>query len=302
MKTFFCLILSLLIVSAMAQTQIPEGGFNNWTPNSTNVYYEPSGDWWTTLNSLATLGGPVTVYQTTDAHTGEYAAQLGTMQWGDLLISGLLVSGNFTLTEPYILNGQPFTDTPSKFKGWFKYTPVNGDSAGVGALLTRYNAETSHQDTLATAILAIEENVQTYTQFEIDFDYLIPGLTPDTIIIVFTSSGDGGNFQGEIGSTLTIDDISLEYPTGLQESLLPELKVSVFPSPVAEQVTFKFKTTQPEKLLCDVYAFDGRLIRSFSPDGMEHQMDVSTWSQGKYILQVYKGSSLVSSAKFIVAH
>ena len=302
MKTLLCLILSLLIVSGTAQTQIPEGGFNNWTPNSTNIYYEPSGGWWTTLNSLATLGGPVTVYQTTDAYTGDYAAQLETINWGDLLISGLLVSGNFILTEPYIQNGQPFTDKPSKFKGWFKYTPVNGDSAGIGALLTRYNAEAGHQDTVATAITAIEENVQTYTQFEIDFDYLIPGLDPDTIIIVFTSSGDAANFQGEIGSTLTIDDISLEYPAGLLERLLPELTVRVFPSPAAERVTFKFETTQPEKLLCDIYGLDGRWIRSFSPGGMEHQMDVSTWSEGKYILQVYKGSSLVSSAKFIVIH
>lgn len=302
MKIFFYLILSMLFGSVVAQTQIPEGGFNNWTPNSTNVFYEPSGGWWTTLNSLATLGGPVTTYQTTDAHSGDYAAQMETIQWGELLIAGLLVSGKFALTEPYIRNGQPFDESPSKFKGWFKYTPVNGDSAGVGALLTRYNIETGSQDTIAKAITAIEENVQTYTQFELDFDYLIPGLSPDTIIIVLTSSGDGGNFQGQIGSTLIVDDLTLEYPAGLHESLLPELQVSVFPSPVAEQVTFKFETSHPEKLRCDVYAFDGRLIRSFTPVAKEHKMNVSAWSQGKYILQVYEGSSLVSSAKFIVAH
>jgi len=302
MKALNTLILILLIGSAMAQTQIPEGGFNNWTPNSTNVYFEPAGDWWTTLNPLATLGGPVTVYATTDAHSGEYAAQLETILWGDLLISGLLVSGNFILTEPYIENGKPFTDTPSKFKGWYKYTPVNGDSAGVAAILTKYNVSAGQQDTVATAITAITEGVQAYTQFEIDFDYLIPDVDPDTIIIVFTSSGDGGNFQGQVGSTLTIDDISLEYPSGLLESLLPEFSVKVFPTPAAEQVSFNFDTSQAKKLLCDVYALDGRLIQSFSPDGKEHRIDVSTWPQGRYILQVYKGNSFVSSAKFIVAH
>ncbi|MDZ7741083.1 MAG: hypothetical protein U5Q03_04860 [Bacteroidota bacterium] len=81
MRTLNILILSLLMGSAMAQTEIPEGGFNNWVPNATNIYYEPAGDWWTTLNSLAILGGPITVYPTTDAHSGEYAAQLETILW-----------------------------------------------------------------------------------------------------------------------------------------------------------------------------------------------------------------------------
>lgn len=302
MKTLNILIFSLLIGSAMAQTQIPEGGFENWIPNSTNIYYEPGGDFWTTLNPLATLGGPVTVSQTTDAHSGEYAAKLETKLWGTLLISGLLVSGNFILTEPYIQNGKPFTDTPSKFKGWYKYTPVNSDSAGVAAILTRYNTEAGQQDTVARAISALTESVQTYTQFEFDFDYLLTGINPDTIILVFTSSGNAGNFQGEEGSTLILDDISLEYPSGLLESLQPEFTVKAFPSPADEQVSFQFNTAQPEKLLCYVYSLEGRLIKSFTPKGKEYQMNVSTWPQSKYILQVFKGNSLVSSSKFIVAH
>lgn len=302
MKTLNILIFSLLIVSAMAQTQITEGGFNNWTSNPTNIYYEPAGDWWTTLNSLAILGGPVTVFQTTDAYSGEYAAQLETKLWGDFLISGLLASGNFIMTEPYIQNGRPFTETPLKFKGWYKYSPVNGDSAGVGAILTRYNTVTGQKDTLATAVRAITNNTETYTQFEIDFDYIIPGINPDTIIIVFTSSGDAGNFNGEVGSTLIIDDILLEYTSGLNEPLLQEFTINAFPSPVADQLSLEFNTNHPEQLLCNIYAIDGRLIQSFSPLEKKHQMDVSAWQQGKYIIQAYMDNSLVSSTKFVVAH
>jgi hypothetical protein len=302
MKTFIGLLLFLVMGSAMAQTQIPEGGFNNWTPNSTNVYFEPTGGWWTSLNSLATLGGPVTLSQTTDAHSGEFAALMETKLWGDLLLAGLLVSGNFILEEPFIQNGQPFTDSPSKFKGWYKYTPVSGDSAGVAAILTRYNTGAGQQDTIAIARRAIEENVQTYTEFEIAFDYLITGVEPDTLIIVFTSSGDGGNFNGEVGSTFIVDDISLEYTTGLLESLLPEIDVKAYPTPAADHVTFTFDTPRPEKLLCEVYTLDGRFIQSFSPNNKEHLMDVSSLPRGKYILQVFEDNSLVSSAKFIVAH
>jgi len=302
MKTLNILILSLLIGSAMAQTQIPEGGFNNWTPNSTNIYYEPAGDWWTTLNSLASLGGPVTVSRTTDAHSGEYAAKLETKLWGDFLISGLLASGNFVMTEPYIQNGRPYTETPSSFKGWYKYSPVNGDSAGVGAILTRYNTDTGQKDTIATAVRAITENAETYTQFEIDFDYLIPSVNPDTIIIVFTSSGDGGNFMGQVGSTFIIDDILLEYPSGIKESLSQEFTINAYPSPANNQLSLEFNTNHPEKLLCSIYAIDGRFMQSFSLSDKKHKLDVSTWQQGKYIVQAYMDNSLVSSAKFIVVH
>ena len=206
------------------------------------------------------------------------------------------------MTEPYIKNGKPFTDKPSKFKGWYKYISVNGDSAGVAAILTKYNTDKGQQDTVATAITAITENASSYTEFEIDFDYSITGINPDSIVIVFTSSGDGGNFQGEVGSTLTIDDISLEYPFGVQEYLMPEFTVDAFPSPATDRISFKFNTTQADKLLCYVYSLNGQLIGSFSPEGMEHQLDVSTWSPGKYILQVYRGTKLTSSAKFVLLH
>lgn len=302
MKKLYILILSFMAASAMGQTQIPGAGFNNWTPNSTNTYYEPAGDWWTTLNTLVSLGAPVTVSPTTDAHSGEYAAKLETKLWGSFLISGLLASGNFVMVEPYIQNGRPYTETPSKFTGWYKYSPVNGDSAGIGAILTKYNTGTGQKDTLATAIKAITNEAQAYTQFEIDFDYKMTGMDPDTIIIVFTSSGDGANFLGEVGSTLIIDDILLEYPSGLQESLSPEFTIHAFPSPAAEQLSLEFNNDHPEKLMCYIYSIDGRFMQSFSPSGKTHQLDVSSWQRGKYIVQAYEHNSLVSSAKFIVAH
>lgn len=296
-----CILTSLIItVSAFTQTQIPEGGFDNWTPSASNSYYEPSGGWWTTLNSLELLGAPVTVTRSTDVHSGDYAAQLETKEWGTLLLSGLLAAGNFVTTAPFIEQGRPFTDKPSKLKGWYKYSPVNGDSAGVVAILTKFNTGTNQQDTIAEAIGALKDNVTAYTQFEFDFDYSITGTDPDTIILVFVSSGDGGNFNGQVGSTLLIDDLTLEYSSGLQESIAPEFTVDVFPSPATEEVSLEFNTNSPEKLQCHIYSMDGSFVTSFSLSGHTHQLDVSTWKQGKYIVQAWTGNNLASSSKFMV--
>ncbi len=197
MKYFYILIITLLSLSVSAQTQIPESGFNNWVYDETNGYYEPAGNWWATLNFLASLGGPITVSPTQDAHSGEFAAKLESMLYGNLLITGLLAAGEYSVDENQLKNGRPFTDTPSKVQGWYKYLPVNNDSAGVGVILTKYNFQTNQQDTIASAVRAITTAANVYTQFEINFEYFISDLNPDTIIVVFTSSGDGGNFQGQ---------------------------------------------------------------------------------------------------------
>jgi hypothetical protein len=300
MKTLFTLVALFITFSIVAQTQIPEGGFDNWTPSPSNTYYEPSGGWWTTLNSLELLGGPVTVSPSTDMHSGTHAAKLETLEWGTLLLSGLLAAGEFITTAPFIEQGRPFTDLPSKIKGWYKYTPVNGDSAGVVAILTRFNTGTNSQDTIAEAIGAIKNAATTYTQFEFDFDYSITGTDPDTIILVFVSSGDGGNFNGQVGSTLLLDDISLEYPSGIEESIAPEFTVDVFPSPASDEVSLLFNTDNPEKLQCRIYTMDGSFITSFSLSDKKHQLNISTWKQGKYIVQAWIGNNLASSSKFMV--
>jgi hypothetical protein len=302
MKNLWTIIFSFVIGSAIAQAQIPEGGFNNWTPFLLNTYSEPAGGWWTTLNTLSTLGGPVTVSPSTDVHSGAYAAKLETKQWGTLLLSGLLVSGKFINAAPFIKQGQPFTDKPSRFKGWYKYAPVSGDSAAIVAILTKFNTITGKPDTIARTINTIKNNISVYTQFDFKFDYSIPNVNPDTIKIVFVSSADGANMKGQNGSTLLLDDISLEYTTGLQEILMPDFKIDAYPSPASDQVLLKFNTSITEQLFCQIYSIDGRLMLSFTPSGNDHRLDVSAWPQSTYLVQAWIRGNLVSSSKFLVVH
>ena len=302
MKNLLILFFSCIVGSAFAQAQIPEGGFNNWTPFSLNSYSEPTGGWWTTLNTLSTLGGPVTVSPSTDVHSGAYAAKLETKQWGTLLLSGLLVSGKFINAAPFIKQGQPFTDKPSRFKGWYKFAPVSGDSAAIVAILTKFNTTSGKADTVASTVNVIKNTTSAYTQFDFKLDYRIANMNPDTIKIVFVSSADGANMKGQNGSTLLIDDISLEYATGLQEILMPDFNIEAYPSPASDQVLLKFNTSNSEQLFCQVYSIDGHLMLSFIPSGNEHRFDVTEWPQGTYLVQARTRDALVSSSKFQVVH
>jgi hypothetical protein len=223
-----------------------------------------------------------------------------TKQWGSFLLSGLLVSGNFIMTAPFIKQGKPFTDLPAKFKGWYKYTPANGDSAGIVALLTKFNTVSGKRDTIGIAVVVVTANVSVYTQFDLDFDYSITGQNPDSIIVVFASSADGANFNGQVGSTLFIDDVVLEYSTGLQESLTPESAIEVFPSPASDKLCLNFGNAIPGELICNIYSMDGRCMQTFSPSENNYEILVSTWPQGNYIVQAWLNGSLVSSSKFAI--
>lgn len=171
-------------------------------------YEEPAGGYWTSLNSLAKLNGPITVMRTNDAQNGNYAALLETKEWGTLKIPGLLVIGTFLPQEPFVFEGKPYTQSPNSFSGYYKYLPNNQDTAIVYAKLSKFNPLKGHQDTIAETSLIITESIPQYTMFNLDFDYKLD-LSPDTITIIFVSSIDGANFNGQVGSKLYIDNLKL---------------------------------------------------------------------------------------------
>ena len=192
-------------------------GMEYWKKTIQNniTYEEPSG-WWTTLNSLAKLSGPLTVSKSLDNHTGKYAVKLESRIWGSdtntqgLLIPGLLALGSFVNADPFIIQGKPFNSMPRKLTGYFKFTSVENDSAIVYSQLTRYNNSKGHLDTVAEAKYVFKNNIDSYQLIEINFDYY-SNLVPDTLRLLFVSSGGGEKFEGKPGNTLFIDDIHFIY-------------------------------------------------------------------------------------------
>lgn len=194
-------------------TNLPDGNFEQWALSAQSTFEEPASGWWTTLNVLKNLGGPETVFKVSDKNTGAYAAKLVTGMWNDLLIPGLLISGTFDFNAPnMVIQGKPFTEKALKLKGYYKYTSVNGDSAAIYANLTLYNTQSLMRDTVAEVRFPVLNTVTAYTYFEMDFNYLLTGINPDSLTLVFSSSADGANFNGQAGSTLFVDDISLVLP------------------------------------------------------------------------------------------
>ncbi len=265
-----------------SQGQIPGGEFESWTTPPFASYEEPNGGWWTTLNTLKSIGGPETVEKTNDAHGGNFAAVLTTKQWGTLTIPGLLVSGEFDIQNPsFLVQGQPFTDSPQAFQGWFKYSPVGGDSAGLAALLTRWNSNLQKRDTLAQAAWVVTSAYPSWTAFDLPFAYFQTGISPDSILVAMVSSGDGQNFNGQVGSTLWIDDVRLEYAT-----VRPEIESSPKISAVFRSAHISLDL--PENLgkcALRVYDMQGQILSEAQVSGGQRNVDFNA-PNGIYVVEI----------------
>ncbi len=141
--------------------------------------------------------------------------------------------------------GVRFDKKPLTFSGWYKYQPGekfqnqdgsvvegkqdigtvyaifyrNTDEAGLPIVLYGDNVQTSPY-IVAKAIVTTIEPTNEWTHFSVDFDYR--GQEVDyrllsefgyNIAIVCSSSADGAYFQGAVGSTLCVDELTLTCET-----------------------------------------------------------------------------------------
>jgi hypothetical protein len=74
--------------------------------------------------------------------------------------------------------------------------------------------------------------------------------------------------------------------------------ISVFPNPSNAIVNFKFESTLNTPLSLEIIGIDGKKMQSYNLSHFEDlQIDMSTWSQGIYIAQIYADQVLIATKK-----
>jgi hypothetical protein len=303
MKKQILLLVILLSSSPFIFGQITANlGLETWV--SISSYEEPANGW-SSLNALSDLAplAPVTVTKTTDKYSGTYAAKLETKKIPivNTLIGGLLATGFFDNNASPGQNlklGMPYTSSPKYFSGYYKYTSVSNDSADFFCALTKWNSSLNRRDTLGVASYRELNNVSSYTKFNFKINYTDSITAPDTIIMLFASSGAAQNFQGQVGSTLYIDEVSLGNASGVYELLGNEVEINVFPNPTAEQLNISI-LQELNGLNYKIYNSSGKMLLR---DTMKKYTTIKTngLKEGKYFLSVYDNKGLVASEKFII--
>lgn len=229
--------------------QVPNSNFSLW--NLDGKIWNPWGagesPWWDTGNTGATTLGSSNSTPTDDTPTGKgQCACLETRFVGigvvGKLAAGNIFSGKYVATDGTngILSfGQPFTQRPTKLRGYLKYksTPISSvttnyeklkgepDTCIVWMALSDkpdpYEIRTNPKNlqvfnpedptVIAYGNFQSGKSIDSYQEFEVELKYKSTSRVPKYIVIVASASKYGDYFTGGNGSTLYIADFELLY-------------------------------------------------------------------------------------------
>lgn len=207
---------TIIAGSTFAQ-QIPNPSFENWEITSDSSPHDDKPNDWNTVNSSlsAILASTLsqTCFQSTDAHTGTYSAKFKTVSPplpSYPNVNGIGTTGSINTTTYGVDGGLSFTSRPDSLVGWYKCSPVNGDSPTI-----EFVVKDAQEDTIGHAkFVGSTTDVSTWTRFAVPVDYRNSD-TP-SIGVAFCSASNG--FSSQIGSELWVDDLELIYnPVGIDQ-------------------------------------------------------------------------------------
>ena len=246
MKLLSTLILSAAFsASALGQTTITNGGFENWgnTVPASDIYTEPT-NWYSDQSGGGFASfGPQTCFQSTTAHSGTYSVKVVTENSiiagavNGVVTTGVVNAPSTTKTDGYIgtinastpsdIRRMSFTGRPDSLVGWYQYTPgATTERAKIRAILhigNYFDPETPttyHPNPIdsqvASALFLTDTpgtTIAVWTRFSVPFVYTTglyaSGMAPAYILINVTPSNDQGTTV--TGSTFLLDDLQAVY-------------------------------------------------------------------------------------------
>lgn len=273
------LFLASLAFSLIASGQpVGNGGLEKWQMGSVQM-----------PDSFVTsdVGDPIgSVTRSTDAHSGQYAALIKSTNTAFGPHSGgiwyAFYDAGISLVSYWPVNGRP-----TRLSFWYKYSRQGNDTAVVIVELTRW--KNGSRGPAGSAYYLITSNVSGYTQA---FVPIIPAADqPDSVRIGFLSS----NLNPVVGSTLYVDDIALEYGTGIKNATGPDL-LHLFPNPATEKFTMEMP--QESDCIVEVSNAIGSSVYREKHTGRKVSVDCNDWSSGIYFVTV-RCSEKIYSGKFL---
>lgn len=293
----YLLIISL-ITGLKGISQIPNAGFENWT--STASYTVPTG--WTTSGYGAD--------STYNAYSGNRALVIWT--WYTYAI-GYAYNGQDVSSFDFHKSGSPCTVKATSLNGFYKFDTAQvatKDSAVIMVLLKKYNTTLHKVDTVGFALHKLPA-ANNYIPFSVPIADKMPGINPDSIVIVFSSQKrlfDFSSAQNTCRSTTNdcayfhIDDISLSTVNSVID-ITDLFTGNVYPNPAKNTIQFNYMSENvsiSEQLkISDQY---GKIIylKSIQPGS---SINIENFANGVYYytIQSQKNISL-KQGKFIVVN
>ncbi|MBK5286491.1 MAG: T9SS type A sorting domain-containing protein [Bacteroidia bacterium] len=251
-----------------------------------------------------TLNNPINWYtsdsqgqgfaRTIDVHSGNYAIELqtylGNTSGNNVAQAGMISTGYWDNNCNCLMGGYPFSSQIDTLAFWYKYNPVNGDTAQVNLSFK------NNGSVVSGANLNIYTAASTYQYAELPFNI---GMTIDTVIVQIQSSSWSDTALAFIGSDLIVDDVHFKSQTVGINHLHASSGLAGFsyPNPVHDVLNIRVENNSSSQTRLLIYDVTGRIVReeSFTSIANIHQLNVSDLHSGIYVCELRSAAANVRS-------
>lgn len=266
-----------MLVAMPGTAQIPNHGFEDWTPHGSHL--EPGG-WWTANDSVGG-GGWFPVERSTDHHpldVGSYSILIKNNvvllpSWGAY---GITWTGDLSGNDNPVF---PITGHPHSLWGWYKWSPQNGDTMEVHAVLCD-NGVDINIGSFKTAVPTTG-----WTPFSLTFS---PYTTADSARIMISASWDNDMPLPHGNSALLIDHLRFDaLITGVDEVAgIPA--VTLAPNPVRDLLTIDLGAPRAERVHLRILDAAGRTVlqQDLRMGVQRHTVAVEGFAPGLHVVEI----------------
>lgn len=285
------------IILTGTSDEIPNADFETWE----TIEYEEADNFYSFNPFQAFFGLDPMVTKTSDAYAGSSAMRIENVEFYDfdsdeIDTIGFMLSSNFFSDNPSI----GLDVTPEIITGWYKYEPVEDDSATIYLSFTKYNPVMGESEVVAEFGFLLGESSE-YIPFSFPLNF---NATPDSVDIGIASGNvDCNDEYVPLGSVLYIDELSFDFLEGTKLPIFSDA-LEVYPNPASEFIMIKMdkKIGSPKSIqLTDAM---GRIIQISEVENLMVgndllQIDVKSYPPGMYYYKIEMEESVYSGKVMI---
>ncbi len=303
MRFILSIIITILTFSFSTIAQVlPNPSFELW---STDGPYEIANNWSSSNQFTFQINNQISANSSLNSFDGNLSAYIFTTNLGFVgsPYSGWIVNGipqqNLATGEfDFFSAGTDFNLKPNKLKGYYKYENnyVSTDSANVVVYLKSFNSQTNMSDTVALGSIKLGAT-SFYTQFEVSIFDIAPNISPDSIVIVFSTTDISAPVSG---GALWIDKLEYEnLITEIREIQKPEIKIS--PNPTSDYITISTLGIDSD-LKINIYNSLGKVVRLCRLNNTENSYDIQLkgLQPGIYFVKSIHNNKKIDTQKLIL--
>lgn len=264
------------IPTLLAAQNIPNPGFESWLIGQVVLEAE---DWrssnFYTFNQFGIYSVNPDMVNVAEGFT---SARLSTTILDTLgAFTAYMVNGSPMLNQvtgevDIMSGGTPFPYRPSKMIGQYQFesnSPIE-DFAQVHVILKKWNDVTGEPDTIGYGQNVLLNPSADFQTFEVPILYLVPEVTPDSVIVILYSTYPDTPIAG---GELWVDDLSFEINTAVSE-IEEVVEVKIFPNPFMEIIKVEIITLKKGQI--DLIDINGRKVVSKPLDEGRQTIGIET--------------------------